>query len=306
VLRKIDAHMHLSVEHVKEALVTMDQNDVEFIVNAKCKNDRPAAEVARETRKIAGDRVATLSRLEYWWIEHPGYVASLVEQFRRDVDAGGKGLKIGKQLGLNEKYKDGTFIRVDDERLDPLWAAAAEMGVPVLIHTADPINNWLPLDERNPGFKSLRANPDVYFGDGRHYGRLDLLAQRERVLARHPKTVFVNAHWGCYPEDLDHLVRLFETYPNFYVDTEPGKITIVPKGKVHTDHRQVLIDYADRTLYGSDLAYRFCHKVDHVWNRGMYEKHFGWFETRDNGGAALPPDVLKKLYYENAKKVYHP
>ena len=304
-MRKIDAHMHLAVEHVKGALATMDRNDIEFIVNARCKHDMTAADAARATKKIAGNRVATLSRLEYWWIEYPGYVASLVEQFRRDVDAGGKGLKIGKQLGLNEKYKDGTFIRVDDERLDPLWAAAGEMGVPVLIHTADPINNWLPLDESNPSYKSLCVNHEVYFSDGHHFPRLDLLAQRERVLARHPKTVFVNAHWGCYPEDLDHLVRLFETYPNFCVDTEPGKIRIVPKGKKHTDHRQVLIDYADRTLYGSDLAYRYGRTPDHAWDRGMYEKHFGWFETREGGGVALPPDVLKKIYYDTAKRVYH-
>ena len=304
-MRKVDAHMHLAVEHLKGALVTMDENDIEFIVNARAKNDVSAAEAARATKKIAGNRVATLMRPEFWWIELPGYVNSLVEQFKRDIDAGAKGLKVGKQLGLMEKYKDGTFIRVDDDRLDPLWAAAGEMGVPVLLHTADPINNWLPLNEKNPSFKYLSDKHEWYFGDGRHFPRLDLLAQRERVLARHPKTVFVNAHWGCYPEDLDHLVRLFETYPNFYVDTEPNKIVKVPKGKKHTDHRQVLIDYADRTMYGSDLAYRWGRAPDNAWDRTMYEKHFGWFETRDNGGAALPPDVLKKIYYDNAKRVYH-
>ena len=304
-MKKIDAHMHLAVEHVKETLVTMDENDIEFIVNARCKNDVTAAEAARATKKIAGNRVGTLMRPEYWWIELPGYIDSLVEQFKRDIEAGGKGLKVGKQLGLMEKYKDGSFIRVDDERLDPLWAAAGELGVPVLLHTADPINNWLPLNEKNPSLKSLSEKHEWYFGDGRHYARLDLLAQRERVLARHPKTVFVNAHWGCYPEDLDHLVRLFETYPNFYVDTEPSKIRIVPKGKVHTDHRQILIDYADRTMYGSDLAYRWSHTPDHEWDRGMYQKHFGWFETKDSGGVALPADVLKKLYFDTAKRVYH-
>ena len=230
----------------------------------------------------------------------------IVERFRREVDAGAKGFKVNKRLGLFARYKSGEWVRPDDDRLDPLWAAAGEMGVPVLIHVADPIDNWLPLDETNPRSEMLRKNPRVWFGDGKHFPRLELLGMRDAVLARHPNTVFVNAHWGCYPEDLDHLVRLFETYTNFYADTESGKVKLVPPGRQHASHRDVLVRYADRTLFGTDLAYwaREGGRVDHEWNRDMYDRHFKWFETDEEDGVALPEGVLRKFYYDTAKKVY--
>ena len=201
---------------------------------------------------------------------------------------------------------DGTWVRPDDERLDRLWAAADEMNVPVLIHIADPIANWLPLDESNPRADMLRKNPRVWFGDGGHFDRLELLGMRDTILARHPDTVFVNAHWGCYPEDLDHLVRLFETYANFFTDTESGKVVLTPEGKQHPSRRDILIRYADRTLFGTDLAYWAGRThVDHGWNAEMYERQFRWFETGEDGGAALPEEALKEIYYDNARKVYH-
>ena len=197
-------------------------------------------------------------------------------------------------------------MRPDDERLDPLWSAAGEMNVPILIHIADPIPNWQPLDGTNPRAEMFRENPNVWFGDGKHLGRMELLSMRDNILARHPDTVFVHAHWGCYPENLDHLVHLFETYPNFYADTEAGKVQIVPEGKEHTSHRDVLIKYADRTLFGTDLAYWHERpRVDHEWNADMYSRHFQWFETDASGGVALPDDVLRQFYYETAKRVYH-
>ncbi|HUV39301.1 MAG TPA: amidohydrolase family protein, partial [Planctomycetota bacterium] len=217
-----------------------------------------------------------------------------------------KGFKVSKRLGLKAKYRDGSWVRPDDERLDPLWAAAGEMNVPVLLHIADPIPNWRPVDGTNPRAAMLHENPEVWFGDGKHLPRLELLAMRDRVLARHPRTVFVNAHWGCYPEDLDHLVSLFETYPNFVVDTEPGKVRLAPAGKVHKSHRELLIRYADRTLFGTDLAYwaERGGRVDHAWNDAMYARQFEWFETVENGGMALPEDVLRRIYHDTARAVY--
>ena len=302
---KIDAHSHFSLEHVKGIVQSMDENNIEVIVNAQRRNDRPDAEIARLSRALAGHRVATLKRIEFDGdVADPRYISGLVDQFRRDVDAGVKGLKISKRLGLFSIHKDGSWVRVDDERLSPVWEAAGEMNVPVLLHTADPIRNWMPLAQVE-GDEVIKKFPSWWFGDGRHFDRLDLLQQRETVMKRHPKTIFVNAHWGCYPQDLDHLVYLFETYPNFVVDTEPNKIKITPKGKTHTSHRDLVIRYADRTLFGTDISIPFGKPVDCPWHKGMYERMASWLETEKDGGISLPDDVLRKLYYDTAKKVYH-
>jgi len=301
--------MHLCAASLTESLVTMDRNDIAYTVNACIVDPMPGMEMVKLSQEVTGGRVITLSSFEgddLAAIEQPGRVAQIVDRFRREVDAGTKGFKVSKRLGLVAKYADGSWVRPDDERLDPLWSAAGEMNVPVLIHTADPIPNWQPLDETNPRAEMLRKNPRVWFGDGEHLGRLELLEMRERILERHPGTVFVNAHWGCYPEDLDHLVRLFETYPNFVTDTEPSKVRLVPEGKEYKSHRDILIRYADRTLFGTDLAYWHQNpRVDHDWNAEMYAEHFNWLETDENGGVALPEEVLQKIYFDSAKAVYH-
>jgi len=309
-MKKIDAHMHFCVASLKEALVTMDRNDIEYAINARIVDPTPGLEMLKASQEITGGRVVTLSTFEgddLDSLEEPGRVATIVERFRREVDAGTKGFKVNKWLGLKATYRDGSWVRPDDERLDPLWSAAGEMSVPVLIHIADPIPNWLPLDETNPRAGMFRKNPRIWFGDGKHFDRLDLLAMRDRILERHPDTIFVNAHWGCYPEDLDHLVHLFETYPNFITDTESGKVMLAPEGKTHTSHRDLLIRYADRTIFGTDLAYwaRDGGRVDHAWNAAMYARQFNWFETDTDGGVALPEDVLRKFYCDTARTVYH-
>lgn len=58
------------------------------------------------------------------------------------------------QLDLRQLYEwcripYGALWRVNDPALDPIWAQAGELGIPVLIHTADPLFFWEPVNERN-------------------------------------------------------------------------------------------------------------------------------------------------------------
>ena len=71
------------------------------------------------------------------------------------------GLKVWKLLGLRARDPDGRLVAVDDPRLDPLWAAAAELDLPVLIHIADPIAFFEPLDATNERWEELHAHPGL-------------------------------------------------------------------------------------------------------------------------------------------------
>ncbi|MGQ0561109.1 MAG: hypothetical protein ACT443_04450, partial [Gemmatimonadota bacterium] len=69
----------------------------------------------------------------------PGWTKQAVEQLRADVAAGAVGIgEISKGLGLSFTRADGARLRIDDPALDPIWAEAARLGIPVFIHTADP------------------------------------------------------------------------------------------------------------------------------------------------------------------------
>ena len=80
-------------------------------------------------------------------IGRPGFDAEvLVESLRRSREAGARGLKIWKDLGLGIRDESGRLVLPDDERLAPVFAAAGELGLPVLIHTADPVAFFEPVD----------------------------------------------------------------------------------------------------------------------------------------------------------------
>ena len=71
--------------------------------------------------------------------------ARLEESFQ----AGAKGLKFHKTLGLAYRYKDGRLMTVDDPQLNPVWDMCAKHGLRVVIHIADPAAFFTPLDRFN-------------------------------------------------------------------------------------------------------------------------------------------------------------
>src|SRR5580693_6292779 len=92
-----------------------------------------------------------------------------------------------------------------------------QLGVPIMFHTSDPDAFFLPIDPENERYEELAAHPEWSF-HGAHFSKHELLAQRDRVFARHPKTRFVAAHVAERPENLAYVSRLLETYPNVSVD----------------------------------------------------------------------------------------
>jgi predicted TIM-barrel fold metal-dependent hydrolase len=239
----------------------------------------------------------------------------------RQVARGACGLKIFKELGLRHKDANGNLIPVDDPRLDPLWAKAGELGVPVLIHNADPVAFFQPLDEANERWEELQRHPDWHFGKPEFPAHDTLLAQRNRVIERHPDTVFIGAHLGNYPENLSYVDTCLDRYPNLYVDTSAriGEIGRHPVEEVQA----FFLKHQDRVLFGSDLVLGW-----DVFDQGaqkekgeieaLYEDHWRFFERDARqipypgspaqghwkvDAIALPVEVLEKLYAGNARRL---
>ena len=127
------------------------------------------------------------------------------------------GLKIYKELGLSVRDAEGNLLHVDDRRLYPLWQAAGELNVPVMIHVADPHAFFLPLDANNERYAQLIRHPDWHFY-GRDYPPLEqLLEERDHIVADHPRTTFIGAHVGS-DADLDRASEALNGYANYVVD----------------------------------------------------------------------------------------
>ncbi|MBN1963686.1 MAG: amidohydrolase family protein [Anaerolineae bacterium] len=242
------------------------------------------------------------------WMEHGDRFGEwAAEQLRAQVARGAQGLKMWKNLGLEIRDQRGDLVPVDDARLDPVWAVAGELGIPVTIHIADPVAFFDPLDARNERWEELYAHPDWQFPAPPFPPFLDVVNALARVVERHPETVFVGAHVGCYAENLAWVGSLLDRAPNFYVDISAR---IAELGRQPYTARRFFLRYADRIVFGTDLPP----------DPAMYRIHYRFLETLDEYfdysldptppqgrwmiyGLGLPDDVLRKVYYDNAARL---
>ena len=324
----IDAHNHLGDvfgplsddwlnRPVSDLVAVLDEAGVRAIVDLDGRwGDRLRAEIAHYQEPYP-DRFAVFSGVDYDnFATDPRFGETEARRLRESVAIGARGLKVWKTLGLRLRDGRGQLIPVDDPRLDPLWATAGELAVPVLIHIADPVAFFQPLDRFNERWEELHRNPDWHFfptrprGDQSHpdFPSFDeLMEQFERLLRRHPQTTFIGAHVGCYAENLGWVDRVMDACPNFYVDISAR---IAELGRQPYAARDFFVRYQDRVLFGTDADV----------NPQVYRGYYRFLETRDeyfsysqrqppgNGrwmiyGLDLPDDVLKKVYSDNAQRV---
>jgi predicted TIM-barrel fold metal-dependent hydrolase len=228
-------------------------------------------------------------------------------RLEEDVKRGACGLKVTKELGLRFTDASGALVPVDDGRLDPVWEKAGALGVPVLIHTSDPVGFFLPIDGENEHYPSLRKTPGWSFY-GSRYTKAQLLAQRNRMIERHPKTVFICPHVGNYPENLGYVAGFLDSHPNAFVDISAR---IDELGRQPYTAGDFLARYADRVLFGTDMPvranvyrayFRFLETRDEYFEYPDYFGNFGNCRWRIHG-LGLPDRVLEKIYRGNARRI---
>ncbi|HVR25830.1 MAG TPA: amidohydrolase family protein [Candidatus Polarisedimenticolia bacterium] len=301
----IDYHNHLDAQDPRSVLRVMDECGVEMIVNITMRVGREALDMIFKYQMAAPGRFATYGWMDWSDFHSPGFFLRTVDRLEDLVEHGACGLKLWKDLGTSISDGHGKLLRVDDERLAPLFEKAAELGVPIMFHTSDPDAFFLPIDPENERYEELAAHPEWSF-HGSHFSKQELLAQRDRVFARHPKTTFVAAHVAERPENLEYVSRLLETYSNVLVDIGARCAEL---GRQPYTARNFFLNYSDRILFGTDL----------VPESGMYRLHFRFLETDDQYfeypshasrqgrwniyGLFLPDEVLRRVYRDNACRI---
>lgn len=237
------------------------------------------------------------------------FVERTVALLRDHVARGARGVKILKELGLHYRDSQGTLINCDDARLTPVWTEAGRLGVPVLIHQADPYGFFQSATPDNEHYTTLRKYPAWSFGDRSRFPSFeDLQARYRRLIERNPGTTFMLPHVANWPENLRYVARLLDDCPNTFVDFSAR---IDELGRQPYTARDFFMRYADRLYFGSDMPA----------SADMYRCYFRFLETRDEWfappdydgtfarerwricGLALPDDVLRKVYHENALRL---
>ncbi|HSL21266.1 MAG TPA: amidohydrolase family protein [Vicinamibacterales bacterium] len=304
----IDIHSHHfnppTPEQFDRVVAAMDANNLRVLVNLSGGSGERLArwlEVLRTTKHK--DRMVVFANVDFGGGVGPGFGRNAAAQLEADIRAGALGLKIYKDLGLRLKRTDGTRLKVDDPELDPIWETCARLGVPVLIHTAEPQEFFEPIDFTNERWLELALFRNRRYQDPWFPRFEELIAERDRMFARHPKTTFIAAHMAYHANDLGRLGRLLDKLPNLF--TEVAAVLAEFGRQPRTAH-DFFVKYQDRVLFGKDS-----------FQPDEYPYYWRTFETADEYfdyyrdyhafwklyGLDLPDVALRKLYYANALKV---
>lgn len=302
----IDVHGHqyrMAEQDLTPVIAAMDTLNMGVMVNLSGRSGENLSKSVQNIKEHYPNRFVVFANVNFDGVGSDGWTENAVNQLAEDCKNGAKGLKVYKSLGLRNEDTDGNRIAVNDPRLDPIWAKCGELGIPVLIHTADPKPFWDEFDGDNERWLELKTHPRRKRDANNPVPWEQLIAEQHAMFKKHPNTTFINAHMGWFANDLGKLGQLLDEMPNMNVGI--GAI-IAELGRQPRFAKAFFIKYQDRILFGKDS-----------WKPGEFPTYFRILESDDEYfpyhkkyhafwpmyGLDLPDDVLKKVYYKNALRI---
>jgi len=332
----IDVHTHLSwaaegsggvfrgdamkfLATPQELLDVMDRKNVRTMVNLTGGTGAGLAKTIAHYEKAAPGRFITFTEPSWARLNEPGYAQKQADEIERAHAAGARGLKVLKTLGLflREQVSSGPLVKIDDSRFDPMWDACARLRMPVAIHVSDPEAFFLPTDRTNERYEELSNHPDWSFHGKDYPSNAEIMAARNRVFARHPKTQFIVLHVGNDAENLAFVAENLDRFPNTVVEmgARLGELGRQPRAS-----RKFFDRYQDRILFGTDAVPKGYETPQQIFGDQLYEIYYRFLETEDEYfdyapapvppqgrwriyGIGLPESILKRVYHDNAARV---
>jgi predicted TIM-barrel fold metal-dependent hydrolase len=195
------------------------------------------------------------------------------------------------------KEGEAGITKIDDPGYEKLFSTLERNHILMTsLHVSSPNG---PFDNRQVWMK----DPVYFWGQIRAF---------ENVLAKYPKLTIIAAHsvWLTSQDaQIDFLRYMLATYPNLYMDISA---TFEYFHLVNRENlRDLFIEYQDRILFGADFLSMPDHFIENAVNG--YANRFCiletdqvvmWGNTKPIQGLNLPREVLEKLYYKNALKLY--
>jgi predicted TIM-barrel fold metal-dependent hydrolase len=307
----VDLHGHppplTSPEAVERVVSAMDPLNLRIMAVTGNPGRIPHEQMRQDLEVLAAskhkDRFAIFANIDFRNVG-PGFGKLTAEQLEADVKSGAAGLgEIMKDFGLTARKTDGSRLKLDDPELDPIWSTAARLSIPVIMHVGDPGPFWEPFNYTNERYLEMALFPNRRCPQERCPPFEELMAERDRLFKKHPKTKFVAAHFGWHANDLGRLGRMLQEMPNVYVET--GAI-LYELGRQPRFAHDFFVKHQDRVLFGKDTFapdeypyfWRTFETADEYFD--YYRDYHAFWKLN---GLALPDAVLRKLYFENALKL---
>ncbi len=246
---RLDPEQEWNVKDIPAALSIMDEMNVHCVVNLSGGWGEMLRMNLERYKQPYPDRFCIFTNIDWERVDEPNFGKNWASELGKSVKAGAQGLKVYKTLGLRYRDSAGKLLTPNDPRFDPIWEAAGDLKIPVLIHCSDPAAFFQPLDATNERYEELDGRPDWLFY-GKDYPPFSELINRFlNLVESHPGTTFIGAHVMSYAENLDFVAQALDRYPNLYIDMTER---IGELGRQPYTARKFLIKYADRVMFGSD------------------------------------------------------
>ena len=302
----IDVHGHqyyMSDQDLAPVIEAMDTLNMMIMVNLSGRSGKKLEKSVKNIKDNFPNRFVVFANVDFDGVGKQDWGTNAANQLGQDVKNGARGLKVYKSLGMRNKDTNGKRIAIDDARLNPIWEKCAELGIPVLIHSADPKSFWEDYDADNERWLELKTHPRRKRSATDPVPWEQIITEQHNMFRNNPKTVFINAHMGWYANDLGKLGALLDEMPNMNV--EIGAI-IAELGRQPKFANEFFEKYQDRILFGKDswkpkefpTYFRVLESDDEYF---PYHKKYHAFWTMY--GLNLPDDILKKVYYKNALRL---
>jgi len=314
----IDVHSHqwdMSFSNLEKLVSEMDSLNMGFMINLSGSGlatfvgnqslmDLNLKKSLTNIKESFPDRFAVFVNIDFNKIDNKDFAKNSVNIIKDAVSNGAIGLKVYKNLGLSLKDSSGKRVKVDDPRLSPIWDICGQLNIPVLIHSGEPSPFFDPIDKYNERWLHARQKPGSFRPSDKYPTFKTVMDEQFNMFKNHPNTTFINAHMGWMANDLNKLEDHLDNLPNVY--TEIGAV-IGELGRQPRRARKFFIDYQDRVMFGKDtykksefdVYFRVLETSDEYFD--YYRKRHGLWKMY---GLDLPDEVLKKLYYKNALKLF--
>ncbi len=322
-VEKIDAHVHLHGTAERFMAQALQDNFRILTINVDDADFPPISEqqqAAQSLQKRYPGRVAFAATFAVEGFQRPGWAGATLEHIEAALAEGAVGVKIWKNIGMELRDPDASYVMPDDARLEPIIAALERNHAVLLGHQAEPLNCWLPYAKMTVRSDRdyFREHPQYYMYQHPQMPSHDaILAARDRLLSAHPALRFDAVHLASLEWDVDRVAAFLDRFPNASVDVAARMVHLQYQAASDREKvRRFLLRYQDRILYGSDTAYG---PVDSDAG-ALSEVHSGWLEdwrflvtadvmhSRDFSasfrGLRLPRDVIDKLYRRNAQALF--
>ena len=320
-----DVHTHFFVkgrhntELLRDYVAMMDRNNIAVAISLDGTLNKRLDEHCQFLWAEYRDRFVVFANLDFrgdgqadqpatWSCNQSDFVRNATEGLRKACEKNLiSGVKFFKDFGLRYRNADGSLIGIDDPRWDPIWAVCGELGLPVIMHTADPGAFFEPISAANERSFELQVHPDWSFAAPGFPARAQLHAARNRVIARNPRTTFIAAHFGNDGEDLMELSQWLDEYPNLVIEFASR---INELGRQPYTARRFFDRYQDRILFGTDGPWPES-RLQIYWRfLETFDEYFDYSEKQPPPqgnwkiyGLGLDPRVLEKIYNLNAARI---